>query len=707
MRQILQNLGNGETLLADVPTPKLSAGQVLIRSTRTVISAGTERMLVDFGKANWIDKARQQPDKVRMVLKKIKTDGLMPTIEAVRSKLDQPLPLGYCNAGTVLESKVDGIKPGDRIVSNGPHAEVVRMPKNLCAKIPDNVDDESAAFTVLGSIALQGVRLAKPTIGESVAVIGLGLIGLITVQILRANGCRVIGIDFDSEKCKFAQSFGAETVDLSKGEDPVAAGMAFSRGRGMDAVIITASTKSDEPVSNAANMSRKRGRIILVGVVGLQLSRAEFYDKELTFQVSCSYGPGRYDDSYELKGQDYPVGFVRWTEQRNFEAILDMMASGAIDMRPLISHRFSFDDALDAYAQLDDKSSLGILLEYPEAAGPDLVSSTIRLTEAKRAPQKAQCSFLGGGNYAGRILIPAFSKAGASLDTIVTSSGASGATQGRKHGFQNAATSEDAVLNSASTDTIAIATRHNLHAKQTCEALKAGKNVFVEKPLAMTLDELSEIEACYRAAGNNQPLVMVGFNRRFSQHATKMKALLDSVKEPKSLVFTINAGEIPMDHWTQDPAIGGGRIIGEACHFIDFARFLVGAPIKSFYGAKLGNPDQRLATTEDKATLILSFEDGSQATIHYLANGDKGFPKERIEAFAGQKVLQLDNFKSLKGFGWKGFSKFKTRSQDKGQNACVQAFVDAIKSGSAAPVEMDQLIEVSRVTIQLAEQLKG
>ena len=392
MKQILQSLKTGDTKLADVPVPGVKRGQLLIQTSKTLISAGTERMLVEFGKASWIDKARQQPDKVRMVLDKIRTDGLLPTVEAVLNKLDQPLPLGYCNAGRVVEvgAGVEGFAPGDRVVSNGKHADVVAVPMNLCAKVPDKVTGEEAAFTVLGAIALQGIRLVNPTLGETVVVTGLGLIGLVTVQLLRAHGCRVLGIDFDADKLALARQFGAETVDLSTGQDPVVVAQAFSRGRGVDAVIVTAATKSSEPMHQAALMCRKRGRIVLVGVTGLELSRADFFEKELTFQVSCSYGPGRYDPSYEEKGQDYPVGFVRWTEQRNFEAVLDMMADGRLDVKPLISHRFAITEAEQAYELVGGAApSLGILLEYP-AGDITTESRTVKL------PPFAQAPFQGG-----------------------------------------------------------------------------------------------------------------------------------------------------------------------------------------------------------------------------------------------------------------------------------------------------------------------
>ena len=434
MKQVLQNIANGETNVVDVPCPQSKSGNILISTSKTLVSAGTERMLIDFGKASYIDKARQQPDKVKMVLEKIKTDGLAPTIDAVRSKLDQPLPLGYCNVGVVLDNGGTSFEVGTRVVSNGHHAEVVRVPKNLCAKVPDSVSDEAASFTVLGAIALQGIRLVKPTLGECVVVTGLGLIGLMTVQLLRANGCRVLGIDFDSAKCELARKLGAETVDLSQGGDPMQHAESFSRGRGVDAVIITASTKSNEPVSQAAKMCRKRGRIVLVGVVGLELSRADFFEKELTFQVSCSYGAGRYDSDYEEKGNDYPIGYVRWTEQRNFEAVLDMMASGTLDVELLISHRYSIDNALEAYQCLEDKTALGIVLDYPNASESELTKRSVSLhnVQAYQASD-AVCTFMGAGNYASRVLMPAFKKAGAKLDTVVTSGGAVSYTHLRAH----------------------------------------------------------------------------------------------------------------------------------------------------------------------------------------------------------------------------------------------------------------------------------
>ena len=706
MKQILQNIGNGETQLVEVPCPKKQAGQLLITTSISLVSAGTERMLIDFGKANLLEKARKQPDKVKMVLDKVKTEGMATTIGAVRSKLDQPLPLGYCNVGRVIEAHGTDFKAGERVVSNGYHAEVVRVPNKLCARVPDEVDDESAAFTVIGAIALQGIRLVAPTVGETFVVTGLGLIGLLAVQLLRANGCRVLGIDLDSTKCEIARKFGAETVDLSKGEDPIAKAAEFSRGRGVDGVVITASTKSNEPVSQAAKMCRKRGRIVLVGVVGLELSRADFYEKELTFQVSCSYGPGRYDDEYEKKGHDYPIGYVRWTEQRNFEAVLDLMASGRLDVKPFVTHRYDINDALEAYRTLDSPSALGILLNYPKK---DPALLTIPIVSLRKPicyeGTDVVIGCIGAGNYASRVLIPAFREAGARLDTLVTHGGVTAVHHGKKNAFTTASTDSKTVYRSSLINTIVIATQHNQHARQVCDALTAGKHVFVEKPLALSMREIDDIEEAYDNQARKLQL-MVGYNRRFAPHVKKMKALLSSVTGPKVFIMTMNAGAIAEDHWTQDLSVGGGRIIGEACHYIDLMRYLAGSKIASFTAMCIGGKHDG-GVKEDKASITLTFEDGSFGTIHYLANGGKVFPKERIEVFANDAVLQLDNFRKLVGFGWKGFKKDTLFKQDKGQIACTLAFVDAIKQGQPAPISFDEIVEVARVSVEVAAQLRN
>jgi predicted dehydrogenase/threonine dehydrogenase-like Zn-dependent dehydrogenase len=711
MLQILQNLSNGETSVNNVPCPKNIAGNLLISTSKTIVSVGTERMLIDFGKASIIDKARQQPDKVKMVLDKVKTDGLLPTIDAVRSKLDQPLPLGYCNAGVVLESGVEGLETGDRVVSNANHAEVVRVPKNLCAKIPDAVDDESAAFTVLAAIGLQGIRLINPTLGETVVVSGLGLIGLMTVQMLRANGCRVLGIDYNSARCEMARQFGAESVDMSKGEDPIAVAQAFSRGRGVDAVIVAAATQSDEVMHQAAEICRKRGRIVLVGVVGLNLRRDDFFKKEITFQVSASYGPGRYDSLYEEKGQDYPVGFVRWTEQRNFEAVLDMMASGTLDVKPLISHRFSIENAVEAYGLLGEANVLGILLDYPKQDESLLRKTVVTLSDSNSRSYTSSdpvVGFIGAGNYASRTLIPAFKKAGAKLDTLVTSGGISGIHHGKKAGFITAATELDVLWNNDAINTVVIVTKHDAHASQVLSAVKAGKHVFVEKPIALKLDEIDAIDMAFQKVNKerNDPLcLMVGFNRRFAPHVVKMKSLLENKREPKVIIITVNAGAIPGDHWTQDPEVGGGRIVGEGCHFIDLMRFLVGNPITGHQAMMIGNIPG-VEVREDKVSINLSFADGSIGTIHYLANGGKAFPKERVEVFCGDAVLQMDNYRILQGFGWPGFKKMKLFKQDKGQTACAKAFVDAIKQGKPYPIPYNEVMESSKISIEVAESLR-
>ena len=710
MKQILQDMANGGTTVTESPVPQCSKGHLLISTTTSLISAGTERMLVGFGKASLIDKARQQPEKVKMVLEKVQTDGLLTTYDAVKSKLAQPLALGYCNVGLVHEvgTGVEGFQVGDRVVSNGPHADMVKVPKNLCAKIPDNVDDESASFAVVASIGLQGIRLAQPTLGESFVVTGAGLIGLLTIQMLRANGCRVLAIDFDQSKLELAKKFGAEVCNPGKGEDPVAAGLAFSRGVGVDGVIITASTKVSDPVTQAARMSRKRGRIILVGVTGLELNRADFYEKELSFQVSCSYGPGRYDTEYEDKGNDYPVGFVRWTEQRNFIAVLDMLAAGTLNVEPLITQRFQFEDAPKAYDALtEDKSGLGLLLKYNSPVETRLEKRVV-LRPISIEPKNAVVGFIGAGNYASRILIPAFKKASAQLHTIVTSGGINGVIHGEKTGFSEASTDLDSLLNNQGVNTVAIATRHNSHAYFVEKVLAAGKNVFVEKPLALTYEEIEKVEAAYNHTIQSKQYarVMVGFNRRFSPQVQKMKALLDTVNEPKSFIMTMNAGAIPADHWTQDNAVGGGRIIGEACHFIDLMRFLAGSKIVSVQARRMGETDA-VQILEDKASITLGFEDGSFGTIFYLANGASNFPKERVEVFTAGRVLQLDNFRKLKAFGWPGFNKMNLWRQDKGQDACAAAFVESIRDGKETPIPADEIFEVARVTIQVAEILRA
>jgi len=700
VKQILQSLKTGSTEVAEVPLPGVKRGQLLIRTSQTLVSAGTERMLLEFGKAGWIDKARLQPDKVRMVLDKIKTDGLQPTIEAVFNKLDQPLPLGYCNVGMVAEvgAGVSGFELGERVISNGKHAEVVSVPLNLCAKVPNAVSDEEAAFTVLGAIALQGIRLVQPTLGECVVVTGLGLVGLMTVQLLRAHGCRVLGLDFDKEKLDLARGFGAEVVDLAAVQDPVTPAEIFSRGRGVDAVIVTAATKSSEPMHQAALMCRKRGRIVLVGVSGLELSRDDFFKKELTFQVSASYGPGRYDPNYEEKGHDYPVGFVRWTGQRNFEAVLDMMADGRLDVKPLISHRFDISEAEKAYELVGGAGpSLGILLSYPgievtpEARTVTLVTNAQPVSPARESGQ-ASVSFVGSGNYATAVLIPAFKQAGAHVRSLASSAGVSGVHAGRKYGFDEITTDANRLFTDATTNAVVIATQHDSHASFVLQALRAGKHVFVEKPLCLTAEELSAIEAAH----TGEHLLMVGFNRRFAPLLLDLQQQLLRLSGPKAFVYTCNAGAIPADHWTQDPALGGGRLLGEACHFVDLLRQLAASPIADLQLLSVADSKP----CPDTFSLQLRFADGSIGTVHYFANGSKAFPKERLEVFAAGKVLQLDNYRKLQAWGIPGFRTRRRLSQDKGQVDCCAAFLAAIESGGPAPIPAAELFEVQRWLLQ-------
>lgn len=707
MRQILQSLKTGDIELAEVPVPRVKPGALLIQTSRSLISLGTERMLLNFGKAGWVDKARQQPDKVKQVLQKVKTDGLMPTVNAVFNKLDQPLTLGYSNAGKVIAvgDGVFGFKVGDRVVSNGNHAEFVCISQHLCAKIPDNVSFTSASFTVVAAIGLQGIRLIDPSLGESVAVVGLGLIGLLSCQILQANGCRVIGFDFDRQKVAMARSYGVEAFDLSQGSDPVELAMNFSHGNGVDAVLITAATTSNDPIQQAPQMCRKRGRVVLVGVTSLNISRDDFYKKEISFQVSCSYGPGRYDSAYEEKGLDYPIGFVRWTEQRNFTAILDLMAAGRLKTCDLVSHEIDFADAQRAYKMVSEaKDVLGLVLTYNESADAEMKSVQISQPEitSEAQPHQPVIGLIGAGNYAGGMLIPAFAKTSAILKTIASSGGVSGTHIGSKNGFNISTTDSSLIFNDPQINTVVISTRHGSHAHFICEALKKGKNVFVEKPLCLNFAELAQIEQAYRDASKDRPIrLMVGFNRRFSPLTQVCRQQLSSSNAPCSIIATINAGKIPADHWTQDFASGGGRLIGEGCHFIDLIRYLTGSPIVSVQTTSMENP-QMPELPPDTLSLTLACRDGSIGTVHYFANGCKDFPKERIEIFSNGRIVQLDNFKSLNFFGWPGAKSQSLWAQDKGQEKCVSEFVNSIETGSECPIAFEEIIETAKITLLAA-----
>lgn len=710
MKQILQHLKTGEMSLAEVPAPAVGRGMVLIRTSRTLISAGTERMLVEFSQANLLQKARSQPERVKQVLDKMRTDGLMPTLEAVFRKLDEPMPLGYCNAGVVIGAGagVTDIVPGDRVVSNGPHAEIVCVPRNLVAKIPDGVGDDDAAFTVLGSIALQGIRLAAPTLGERFMVFGMGLLGLLTVQLLRAQGCDVLAVDLNPARLALAEKFGAKTVDLSAGGNPVIAAHTWTNGAGVDGVLVTASAKTDEIMHQAADSCRKRGRIILVGVVGLNLRRDDFYKKELTFQVSCSYGPGRYDEAYEQGGNDYPLAYVRWTEGRNFEAVLGAMASRALDAGALTTHRFPLADALAAYDRVQhDSSALGVVLEYPGTAADDRrIFVTPGDSEAKTAASgRAVVGVIGAGNFAVSTILPALTKTGARLKYVAGSrNGAAVAHAARKFGAEQAVTDHRMVLDDSGVNTVFIVTGHSTHARFVREALAAGKHVFVEKPLCLTGAELDDIGEYYRgmdAAG--RPMLMVGFNRRFSPHTAQMKKLLAGRAEPLTMTMTVNAGEIPPGHWTQNPEAGGGRIIGEGCHFIDLLSYLADSPVERVTAMMVGGGP---AVRDDKMTVLLGFGDGSIGTIHYFANGSKRYPKETLDVFSDGRVLRLDNFRETTGYGFRGFRRFKTWRQDKGHGAEIAGFIDRVEHGGDALIPFDEIVNVTRASFAAVESAK-
>lgn len=720
LKQLLQSLKDGKINLISAPCPKVKKGCLLIASRATVISVGTEKILVDFGRSGMIARARSHPDRVKQIMDKVKTDGFFPTLTAVQSKLNRELPLGYCNAGTVIDigEGVEGFMLGDRVVSNGPHAEIVMVPKNLCIKIPEEVTDIEAAFTVLGSIALQGIRLIKPTLGETFAVTGLGIVGLLTVQILLANGCKVLGIDKDSYRVELAKDLGAFTVDLSKDEDPIYVSKAITGGRGIDGSIITTATNSNQPVQQATKMCRKRGRIVLVGVAGLELDRADFYKKELSFQVSCSYGPGRYDPNYEEKGQDYPIGYVRWTEHRNFEAILELMALKKLAVKPLITHCIPFEKAPEAYEMISQgkEKYLGIVLEYTadvfKLQTNTIVLNDSEIVDSKKVSFKTNepvVGFIGAGNFSEQVLLPALISTNAQLKSICSSGALSAARVGKKYGFYQCCGNAVDIINDNTINTVFIASRHDTHTDYVIQALRAGKNVFVEKPLSISESELNEVVKYYKSISDNEqaqlPIIMVGFNRRFSPYINKILELLKGVNCPKSIVINVNAGNIPEDHWIQNLKTGGGRIIGEACHFIDLARYLINSKIINYSAISL-NDETADNTIKDTVIIQLAFEDGSIANLNYFSNGNKAYPKEGLEVYCGGQIIKIDNFKRMDGYGVPGFKKMKTAKQEKGHNAEVAAFIDAVRKGGQAPISFSEIEEVTRVSILLDKMVR-
>jgi predicted dehydrogenase/threonine dehydrogenase-like Zn-dependent dehydrogenase len=696
MKQIIQDLKSGDTILEELPVPKIKSGHVLIKTHRSLVSLGTEKMLVNFGKANYLDKARQQPEKVKMVLDKIKADGLQPTLEAVFRKLGEPLPLGYCNAGEVIGvgKGVTHVKVGDRVVSNGNHAEVVNVPKNLVAKIPDGVSFEQASFTVIGAIALQGIRLVNPTFGETVVVTGLGLIGLIAAQLLRANGCKVVGLDFDQKKVDLAQSWGIESYNVG-GADPVQIVEGLTNGNGADAVLITASTKSDEVIAQAAQMSRKRGRIVLVGVIGLDIKRSDFYEKELSFQVSCSYGPGRYDPYYEEKGNDYPLAYVRWTEQRNFEAILHAISIGTLKLDQLVTERVALDDFGAIYNNMNNPDSIASVIEY--SGQVNLEDRSVEVLNKSYDASKPVLGIIGAGNFTNSTILPNLKKLSASIKYIVSSKGLSGKLSAKKFEIGAAATDDQIVFEDKEVNTVLVTTRHNLHAAQCIQALEKGKHVFVEKPLALSIEELDAVRSAYNESNGS---VTVGFNRRFSPFIVDMKKQLKGANGAINVIATMNAGAIPLDHWTQDLEIGGGRIIGEACHYIDLISYLVDSEVEAVVMNAMGT-DANEGT--DNASLILRYKNGAQGIINYYSNGSKAYSKERVEVFSGGKTLIMDNFRKSTYFGCN--SKGMKSSQNKGHFDQFKQFLLAIEAGKEL-IPFKSIYNTSKTAILAIESLK-
>ena len=704
MKQLIQNLSDGKTYISNIPSPKIKKGHILIASNLTLISSGTERMLVEFGKSNLIEKAKSQPEKVKQVLEKCKTDGVQTTFNAVKSKLDQPIPLGYNNVGRIigLGKGVKGFNLGQRVVSNSPHAEIVLAPQNLCAAVPDEVDDETAVFTVVASIGLQGIRLTNPTIGETVVVIGLGLIGLLTSQLLIAQGCKVLGLDTNFERCELAKSYGVNTCCIAKNDNPLSWCYAQTKGIGVDAVIITAATNSNEPIDLAAKACRKRGRIVLVGVTGLELKRDLFYKKELTFQVSCSYGPGRYDPEYEELGQDYPLGFVRWTEKRNFEAVLHLMHSKKINTDLLVSKISSLEKAPSLYEELTSKNqNLGLIIKYENATKEKSNNVILKdKLELNLTPTEPTISWIGAGNYAKQILIPSFTKSNVVFKTIASSNGINPFFLGKKYSFEKASTDVDEVIKNEESNTISITTRHDSHAELVIKSLEAGKNVFVEKPLCLKIKELESIKDTYQKINNegkNKRILMVGFNRRFSPLIKIIKEKIDKNTEAKAFIYTCNSGFLPKESWINDPLIGGGRLLGESCHFLDLLLYLSNSQIKDI-NLNSSSKDKQIG---DIFSIQIKFENDSIGTINYFSNGSKSYPKERLEVFNAGTIYCLENFRILKTWGVSAPQKKRLLKQNKGQNECVKAFIDAIRNGKESPISAKDIFAVHSALLSL------
>ena len=711
----------GRTTVVDVPVPAPRPNTALVCTAISLVSAGTERMVVEFAEKSLIGKARSRPDLMRQVVDKARREGILTTLEAAFSRLDQPMALGYSSAGVIvaLGSGLTGFHVGQRVACAGGnaavHAEYAVVPKNLLVALPDQVSFEAAAFTTLGAIAMHGFRLAETHLGESIAVIGLGLLGLLTVGIAQAAGCRVLGIDLDPKRVSLAQKMGAEAVIRPQAEE---AARSFSRSRGCDSVLICAASSSSDPVELAGVIARDRARIIAVGAVGLDIPRKVYYEKELTLLNSRSYGPGRYDSAYEEKGQDYPIGFVRWTENRNMEAFIDLLSSDRLDVQPFITHRFPIEQAPQAYELITGKTKepfLGVLLTYGEPLVQSETSvKTVtappvepKLPVVTRPPERIRLGILGAGNFASAVMLPTLQKnSSIELIGVVSASGMNAQHLARKFGFRYADSSENRILEDPDINTIAILTRHHLHASQILAALAAKKHVFCEKPLALNETELAKISESLQDLSEEQfpPLLTVGFNRRFAPFALQLAEFIGGRKEPLVAHYQVNAGYIPLNHWVHDPIQGGGRIIGESCHFVDFLSFLVGHPPISVTGRMLPDGGRY---QEDNAVMTFTFPDGSLGTVSYLSNGDKAFPKERVEIFTGGRVAVLDDFRRLElVMNGKRTVTNSRLHQDKGHRAEWEAFASAVTSGGLPPIPYNHLFGVTRATFAAVEALR-
>lgn len=706
MKQVIQNFKTGELFVDEVPVPSISKGMVLVENKFSLISAGTERSTVSVGKANLLGKAKQRPDLVAQVLQNVKKEGLKATLDKVKTKLDSLKALGYSTSGVVQASMdTNGIfKPGDRVACAGQdyasHAEVVAIPQNLVAKIPDGVTFEEASFTTLGAIALQGVRQANPTLGENVCVIGLGLLGQITCQLLNANGCNVFGIDLSPKLVEMAKENGAMESMLRGETNLIAAIENFTKGYGFDSVIITAAAPSNDPIELSAEITKKKGKVIVVGSVKMDIPRdPHFYRKELELKLSCSYGPGRYDVNYEEEGNDYPYAYVRWTEQRNMQAFLQLLARKTIDLKPLITHIFDIAEAEKAYDIVLGKVKephIGILLKYPKSE--DKLKTLYSLNTA--AISRVNSGFIGAGSFAQSYLIPNVKAGGGSLDTVVTTKGITAKNVAEKFGFNKASSDASDVFTNSEINTVFIATPHNSHAKYVIEGIKAKKHIFVEKPLAMNYDELEEVKKVYNEGSSK---LMVGFNRRFSPIAQELKKRLTSAKEPMVINMRINAGFIPKDHWAQLEEVGGGRIVGEMCHFIDLMQFFTDAKPVSVFADCISSENSQIKV-DDNISVIVKFKDGSIGNLIYVANGDKSLPKEQIEVFCAGKVGIINDFRG--GTFHSGNKIEKLKLTGKGHKQEVFAFTNALTTETDGPISFESIYNTTLVTFKIQDSLR-